>query len=164
MIRSLFRSFFAAVFAAAVFLQAGTATAEAKNLLGTAQDAGTFTILLAGIKSTGLTDVLSGPGPITIFASTDDAFAKLPHDALQNLLKPENKEKLRNILLFHIVDGKATARDFLGKRLEAATMQGGSLLIDATKGVMIENAKLIKADIIADNGYIHVIDTVLIPK
>ena len=71
---------------------------------------------------------------------------------------------MRTILSYHIVDGKATSRDFLGKRLEAATMQGGSVLIDATKGVMIGNAKLIKADITADNGYIHVIDTVMMPK
>jgi uncharacterized surface protein with fasciclin (FAS1) repeats len=164
MIRSLIRPFLTLVFAAGVLLQAGAANAQSKNIIGTAQDAGTFTILLAGIKLTGLTDILSGPGPITIFAPTDDAFAKLPPETYRNLLKPENKEKLRNILLFHIVDGKATARDFLGKRLEAATMQGGSLLIDATKGVMVENAKIIKADIIADNGFIHVIDTVMMPR
>ena len=138
--------------------------AAAKDILGTAQDAGTFTILLAAVKSTGLTQVLMGPGPITVFAPTDDAFAKLPREQLQNLMKPESKEKLRNILLFHLVDGKATSRAFLGKRLEAATMQGGSVLIDATKGVMIDNAKLIKADIVADNGFIHVIDTVMMPK
>jgi len=151
-----------AVFAVLLLGQAGLASA--KDILGTALDAGTFTILLAGIKSTGLTATLSGPGPITIFAPTDDAFAKLPPETLKNLLKPENKEKLRNILMFHLVDGKATARDFLGKRLEAATMQGGSVLIDATKGVTVDNAKVIKADIVADNGFIHVIDTVMIPK
>ncbi len=151
-----------AVFAVLLLGQAGVASA--KDILGTALDAGTFTILLAGIKSTGLTPILSGPGPLTIFAPTDDAFAKLPPETLRNLLKPENKEKLRNILLFHLVDGRATARDFLGKRLEAATMQGGSVLIDATKGVTIDNAKLIKADIVADNGFIHVIDTVMMPK
>lgn len=138
--------------------------AEAKDILGTAQDAGTFTILLAAVRSAGLTEILMAPGPYTIFAPTDDAFAKLPREELQELLKPESKDKLRTILSYHMVDGKATSRDFLGKRLEAATMQGGSVLIDATKGVMIGNAKLIKADIAADNGYIHVIDTVMIPK
>ena len=158
MIRPLIR----VLFAAAILMQA--TAVQAKDIIGTAVDAGTFTILLAGVKSTGLTEILSGPGPITIFAPTDDAFTKLPPETLKNLLKPENKEKLRNILLFHIVDGKAAARDFLGKRLEAATMQGGSLLIDATRGVMVENAKVIKADIIADNGFIHVIDTVMMPK
>ena len=141
-----------------------TASALAKDLIGTAQDSGTFPILLQAVKSTGLTDVLSGPGPITLFAPTDDAFAKLPPGTLKDLLKPESKEKLRKILTYHIVDGKATSRDFLGKRLEAATMEGGSFLIDATKGVTIDNAKLIKADIIADNGFIQVIDTVMMPK
>ena len=138
--------------------------AEAKDILGTAQDAGTFTILLAAVRSSGLTEILMAPGPFTIFAPTDDAFAKLSREDLQELLRPESQDKLRTILSYHIVDGKATSRDFLGKRLEAATMQGGSVLIDATKGVMIGNAKLIKADITADNGYIHVIDTVMMPK
>lgn len=163
-IHTTIRLFLGQVLAVALLTQALTTPALAKDILGTAQDAGTFTILLLAIKSTGLTETLSGPGPITIFAPTDDAFAKLPRESLQNLLKPENKDKLRNILTFHLVDGKATMRDFLGKRLEAATMQGGSLLIDATKGVTVENAKMIKADIVADNGFIHVIDTVMIPK
>ena len=152
--------------AAVGFLAAAicSGAALAKDILGTAQDAGTFTILLGAVKSTGLTEILSGPGPITIFAPTDEAFAKLPAPKLKELLMPENREKLRKILSYHIVDGKATSRDFMGKRLEAATIEGDSLLIDATKGVMIDNAKLIKADIVADNGFIHVIDTVMMPK
>lgn len=150
--------------AALVFTSAAASPARAKDLLGTAQDAGTFTILLGAVKSTGFTDILSAPGPITIFAPTDDAFSKLPPQTLKDLLKPEGKEKLRQLLAYHIVDGKATSRDFLGKRLEAATIEGGSILIDATKTVMIGEAKLIKADIVADNGFIHVIDTVLMPK
>ncbi len=138
--------------------------AGAKDILATAQDAGTFTILLAAVKNGGLTEILSAPGPITLFAPTDDAFAKLPREMLQNLLKPEGKEKLRTILTYHIVDGKATSRDFLGKRLEAATIHGGSLLIDATRSVTVDDAKVIKADIPADNGFIHVIDTVMMPR
>ena len=155
-----------AVVAVAILLVAQClgGAAHAKDILGTAQDAGTFTILLAAVKSTGLTETLSAPGPITIFAPTDDAFAKLPREELRSLLRPESREKLRTILTYHIVDGRATSRDFLGKRLEAATMQGGSLLIDATKSVMIDDAKLVKADIVADNGFIHVIDTVMMPK
>lgn len=151
------------VLLAAVLLVA-PGLARAKDIIGTAQDAGTFTILLATAKAAGLNEILSGPGPLTIFAPTDDAFAKIPREALQNLMKPENKEKLKAILMHHLVDGRATSRDFLGKRLEAATMQGQSLLIDATKGVTVDNAKMIKADIAADNGFIHVIDTVLIPQ
>ncbi len=153
-----------ALFAAALLATVCAARAEAKDILGTVQDAGTFTILLQAVKNTGLTETLSAPGPITIFAPTDDAFAKLGPEKLKDLMKPENKEKLRNILSYHIVDGKAVSRDFLGKRLEAATIQGGSLLIDATKGVTVDNAKMVKADIIADNGFIHVIDTVVMPK
>lgn len=153
-----------AVTAATALALPPAAGALAKDILGTALDAGTFTILLAAVKSTGLTETLSAPGPITVFAPTDDAFSKLPREELQNLLKPENKEKLRTILTYHVVDGKATSRDFLGKRLEAATMQGGSLLIDATKSVTVDNAKVIKADIVADNGFIHVIDNVMMPK
>ena len=141
-----------------------TTAARAKDILGTAQDAGTFTILLATVKAAGLTETLMGPGPLTIFAPTDDAFAKIPRESLQKLMQPENKEKLKAILLHHLVDGKATSRDFLGKRLEAATIGGETLLIDATKGVTVDTAKVIKADIAADNGFIHVIDTVLIPK
>lgn len=162
---SQFRRLIRNVGAAAALCSALTAgSAMAKDILGTAQDAGTFTILLQAVKSTGLGEILSAPGPITIFAPTDDAFAKLPPDTLKDLLKPESKEKLRKILSYHIVDGKATSRDFLGKRLGAATIEGGSVLIDATKGVTIDNAKLIKADIIGDNGFIHVIDAVMMPK
>ena len=158
------RSLLAALLPALVLLMGQPLVAHAKDIIGTAQDAGTFTILLQAMKAAGLNEVLMQPGPITLFAPTDDTFAKLPRESLQNLLRPENKEKLKAILTYHLVDGKATSRDFLGKRLEAATMQGGSLLIDATKGVTVDNAKVIKADIVADNGFIHVIDTVMIPK
>lgn len=157
---------FAAVFAGIVLmtLPGFSGAARAKDIMGTAQDAGTFTILLAAVKAAGLTETLAGPGPLTIFAPTDDAFAKLPRESLQRLMQPDNKAKLKDILVHHLVDGKATSRDFLGKRLEAATMGGQTLLIDATKGVTVDNAKVIKADIVADNGFIHVIDTVLTPK
>ncbi len=138
--------------------------AEAKNIIETAADAGTFTILLAAIRTAGLTETLSAPGPITLFAPTDDAFSKLPKEMLEGLLKPENRERLKTILTYHVVVGKVTSREILGKRLEAATAQGGSLLIDATKGIMVDDAKVVKADIIADNGFIHVIDTVVVPK
>ena len=153
-----------ALLAAALFAALTSPRAEAKDILGTFQDAGTFSILLQAVRGAGLGEVLTAPGPTTIFAPTDDAFAKLPPEMLKDLMKPESKEKLRAILGYHIVDGRATSRDFLGKRLEAATIQGGSLLIDATKGVTVDNAKMVKADIVADNGFIHVIDTVVMPK
>jgi uncharacterized surface protein with fasciclin (FAS1) repeats len=135
-----------------------------KDILGTALDAGTFTIFLAGVKVTGLTDLLSGEGPLTVFAPTDDAFAKLPRGSIQMLLLPENHEKMRAILMHHLVIGRVVARDFLGKRMEAATASGELVLIDATKAVAIGPARLIKADVAAANGVLHVIDTVLIPK
>lgn len=161
MIRSLVAACVGSFF---LFIAVLSGTAQAKDILGTAQDAGTFTIFLAAVKSTGLTETLAGPGPLTVFAPTDDAFAKLPRESLQKLMQSENREKLKKIIIHHLVDGRATSREFMGKRLEAATMDGETLLIDATRGVMVDNAKVIKADIVADNGYIHVIDTVLIPK
>ena len=155
---------FAAVCMASLLGLMGPRAAEAKDLIETAQDAGTFTILLAAVKATGLTPILTGKGPITIFAPTDDAFSKLPRATLEGLFKPENKEKLKDILTYHVVMGKVTSRDVLGKRLEAATAEGGSLLIDGNHGITVDDAKVIKADIVADNGFIHVIDAVVIPK
>ncbi len=147
--------------AAGIFV---SGSAWSKNLLETAADAGTFTIFLAAVKATGLAEPLSQPGPITLLAPTDDAFAKLPKEALEGLLKPENRDKTRKLLSFHIIVGKVTTREIMGKRLEAATVEGGSRLIDATKGIKIDDARVIKADIVADNGYIQVIDTVIMPK
>jgi uncharacterized surface protein with fasciclin (FAS1) repeats len=140
-----------------------SASAQSRDILGTALDAGTFTIFLAGVKSAGLNEFLGGEGPMTVFAPTDDAFAKFPPGTVQVLLRPENRDKLRAILMHHIIVGRVVARDFLGKRMEAATADGALVLIDATKTVMIDTARLIKADIGADNGIIHVIDTVLLP-
>ncbi len=139
------------------------ASAQSRDILGTALDAGTFTIFLAGVKAAGLNEFLGGEGPITIFAPTDDAFAKFPPGTVQVLLRPENRDKLRAVLMHHIILGRVVARDFLGKRMEAATADGALLLIDATKAVMIDTARLIKADIGANNGILHVIDTVLVP-
>lgn len=137
--------------------------AQAKDILETATDAGTFTILLAAVKAAGLGPTLTVKGPMTLFAPTDEAFAKLPKGTMENLIKPENKEKLQHLLTFHLVMGRVTSREFIGKRLEAATAEGGILLIDATKGIMVDDAKVIKADLVADNGFIHVVDTVMIP-
>lgn len=137
---------------------------QAKDIPGTALDAGTFTIFLAAVKAANLGELLAGEGPLTLFAPTDDAFAKLPKGAIQDMLRPENREKTRALLMHHIVAGRVVARDFLGKRMEAAAADGALVLIDATKFVMVDDARLIKADIAADNGIIHVIDTVLMPK
>lgn len=123
-----------------------------------------FNTLVAAVKAAGLVDALKGPGPFTVFAPTDEAFAKLPAGTLENLLKPENKDKLRNILMYHVVAGNVTAKDVM--KLDAAkTIEGGSVKITARDGgVMVNNAHVTKTDIAASNGVIHVIDTVLVPE
>ncbi len=108
---------------------------------------------------------LKGPGPFTVFAPTDAAFAKLPAGTVERLLKPENKAKLVSILTYHVVAGKVMSAGLAGKVTEAKTVEGTTVKIDATKGgVTVNGAKVVKADIAATNGVIHVIDTVLIPK
>jgi uncharacterized surface protein with fasciclin (FAS1) repeats len=126
--------------------------------------AGRFNTLVAAVKAAGLVEALKGPGPFTVFAPTDEAFAKLPQGTLENLLKPENKDALKKILTYHVVAGKVTAKDVV-KLDSAKTLEGGSLTIhQGGGGVMINNANVIKTDIAASNGVIHVIDTVLLPK
>jgi len=152
-----------------LFLLAGaigltiTSSASAADIVDTAVS-GHFNTLVAAVKAAGLVDALKRPGPFTVFAPTDEAFAKLPAGTLENLLKPENKDKLRNILTYHVVSGKVMAKDVMN--LDAAkTLEGGSVKITAgDSGVMVNNAHITKTDIAASNGVIHVIDTVLLPE
>lgn len=126
--------------------------------------AGHFTTLVAAVKAAGLVETLKGPGPFTVFAPTDEAFAKLPPGTLENLLKPENKTQLQNILKYHVVAGKVMAQDVV-KLNTAKTVEGQSIAIKTMNGgVMVDNVHVIKADIIASNGVIHVIDAVMLPK
>ena len=137
--------------------------ASAADIVDTAV-AGHFNTLVAAVKAAGLVDALKGPGPFTVFAPTDEAFAKLPAGTLENLLKPENKEQLKKILTYHVAPGKVMAEDVV-KLSSAKTLEGGSLTIEAGHGgVMVNNARVTKTDIVASNGVIHVIDTVLLPK
>lgn len=123
-----------------------------------------FNILVEAVQSAGLVDALKGPGPFTVFAPTDEAFAKLPPGTLENLLKPENKGMLQKILKYHVVAGLVTSKDVM-KAHSAKTLEGRSLTIDArSSGVMVNNAHVVKTDIAASNGVIHVIDTVLLPE
>jgi uncharacterized surface protein with fasciclin (FAS1) repeats len=125
---------------------------------------GKFNTLVAAIKAAGLVDTLKGPGPFTVFAPTDEAFAKLPAGTLDNLLKPENKEQLKKILTYHVVPGNVMAKDVV-KLHSAKTAQGGDLAIQAgDSGVTVNGAHVTKTDIAATNGVIHVIDTVLLPE
>ena len=132
--------------------------------MDTAVAAGSFNTLVAAVKAAGLVDTLKGTGPFTVFAPTDEAFAKLPAGTVENLLKPENKDKLVAILTYHVVPGNVMAKDAM-KLTSATTVNGAELTIKAGMGtVMVNNAKVIKADIPCTNGVIHVIDTVLLPK
>jgi len=134
------------------------------DIVDTAVSAGSFNTLVAAVKAAGLVDTLKGDGPFTVFAPTDDAFAKLPAGTVDDLLKPENKSKLQAILTYHVVPGKVMAADVTG--IDSAKTVNGQSLSVKTEGdsVMIENAKVIKTDIMCSNGVIHVIDTVVLPK
>ena len=141
-----------------------TYAAPKKNIVETAVAAGDFKTLVAALKAAGLVDTLNGPGPFTVFAPTDAAFAKLPAGTLQDLLKPENKEKLVAILTYHVVAGDVMAKDVV-KMTEAKTLSGKDVKISVRDGkVKINDATVIKADIGCSNGVIHVIDSVLIPQ
>ena len=133
------------------------------DIVATAIGAGQFTTLVAAVKAAGLVETLQGPGPFTVFAPTDEAFKKLPAGTCETLLKPENKAKLAAILTYHVVAGKVLAAD-LGGLTEATTVQGQKVKIDTKHGAKIDNANVTKADIICDNGVIHVIDAVILPK
>jgi uncharacterized surface protein with fasciclin (FAS1) repeats len=152
----------ASVIAAGTFVSA--VAANASNLVQTAVDAGQFKTLVAAVQAAGLGVALSGPGPFTVFAPTDEAFAKLPAGTVEDLLKPENREKLVAILTYHVIPGKVMAGDVAGKKLNVATLQGDDLAVDAMSGgVMINGATVTAADIEASNGVIHIVDQVILP-
>jgi len=132
------------------------------DIVDTALSAGNFSTLAAALGAAGLIEALKSDGPFTVFAPTDEAFAKIPPQTLGELLQPENKERLTAILTYHVVPGKVTARDVANLN-SAITLQGQALKISKQDGVQINNAKVIAPDIEATNGVIHVIDTVLMP-
>jgi len=133
-----------------------------KSIVETAVSAGTFNTLVTAVKAADLVEVLSGPGPFTVFAPTDDAFDKLPEGTIAKLL--ENKDKLKAILTYHVVPGKVMASDVVNLK-SAKTVNGQQITIKVKGGiVMVDNAKVVKTDIDCTNGVIHVIDTVILPK
>ena len=132
-----------------------------KTIVETAVAAGSFETLVAAVKAAGLVDVLSGEGPFTVFAPTDEAFAKLPDGTVEALL--QDTEKLTAILTYHVVAGKVMSSDVAGLT-SATTVQGGDLSIDTSYGVKINDAKVLQTDLVARNGVVHVIDKVLIPS
>ena len=170
MTRSQFHSIvltFAAMVATIGFLARPTVAkadeSAKKDIVDTAVAAGNFKTLAAALKAAGLIDTLKGAGPFTVFAPTDEAFAKLPAGTVESLLKPENKEKLAAILTYHVVPAKAMAKDVAGMS-SADTVNGKSVKLSAKDGkVMVNDATVTQADVAASNGVIHVIDTVLLP-
>ena len=150
---------------AIVAVSSGIAPASAADIVDTAVKAGKFNTLATALKAGGLIETLKGPGPFTVFAPTDDAFKKLPAGTVESLLKPENKAQLVKILTYHVVPGKVMSASLAGKKTEAKTVEGASVVVDATMGgVKVNDATVTTADVAADNGVIHIIDTVLMPK
>jgi len=133
------------------------------DIVDTAVAAGGFETLVAAVQAAGLVDTLKSAGPFTVFAPTNDAFAKLPDGVVADLLKPENKAKLQAILTYHVVAGKVMAADVV-KLTSAKSVQGQELTIDTTAGVKLNGANVVKTDIVCSNGVIHVIDSVVLPK
>ena len=147
-----------ALFITAITLAA--ASVQAKDIVDTAAAAGEFNTLAAALQKAGLVDTLKGKGPYTVFAPTDAAFAKVPKDQLDALLA--DKDKLTKVLTYHVVPGKVLAKDV--KAGQVKTVQGGALTVSTSGGVRVDDANVVKTDIVADNGVIHVIDSVVLPK
>jgi len=142
---------------------ATAADAPTKDIVDTAVAAGSFTTLAKALEAAGLVETLKGEGPFTVFAPTDEAFAKLPAGTLETLLKPENRAKLTRLLTYHVVPGRIMAADVV--KLHSATAVSGDTIAIATHGggVTVDNAHVVKTDIAATNGVIHVIDAVILP-
>ena len=153
----------AAVVLAATVQSAWGAANGSQDIVSVAAGAGSFNTLVAAVKAAGLVETLQGAGPFTVFAPTDEAFAKLPAGTIESLLKPENKQKLVSILTYHVVPGKVMSADLTTSKVK--TVNGQELAIRVGgDGVMANNAHVVTADVAASNGVIHVIDTVVLPQ
>ena len=162
------KTFAFATVAAVVLTVAASGTtavrAETRDVVDTAIAAGSFKTLAKALDAAGLVTTLKGAGPFTVFAPTDEAFAKLPDGTLETLLKPENKDKLRRILTYHVVAGKVVASDVV-KLQSAKAVSGDTITVKVEDGVVhVDNATVTSADVLASNGVIHVIDSVIVPK
>jgi uncharacterized surface protein with fasciclin (FAS1) repeats len=163
----LMNTFALGTLAALVITAAATTApvnAQTRNVVDTAVAAGSFTTLAAALQAADLVTTLKGQGPFTVFAPTDEAFAALPAGTVENLLKPENKAMLRRLLTYHVVPGRVMAADIV-TLTSAKAVSGDTLTIDTSNGgVMVDGARVVKTDIAASNGVIHVIDAVVMPK
>ncbi len=136
---------------------------DRKNIIETASQAGKLNTFEKAIMAAGLTETLKGAGPFTVFAPTDEAFAKLPQDKLNELLKPENKDRLTTVLKYHVIPGKIMSKE-VGNLKTAKTTQGQELRIESKDGVRINDARVVQPDFEASNGVLHLIDSVLMPQ
>jgi uncharacterized surface protein with fasciclin (FAS1) repeats len=162
--KTIVKTFVSVVFVALSSLALAMSHGGKKDIVDTAVAAGSFNTLVAAVQAAGLVDTLKSKGPFTVFAPTDAAFAKLPAGTVENLLKPENKDQLVAVLTYHVISGKVMSADIAGKALNAATVQGQSVAINATgSAVTVDAATVVSVDIEASNGVIHVIDTVILP-
>tara|TARA_B100000686_G_scaffold251345_1_gene261795 strand:+ start:746 stop:1222 length:477 start_codon:yes stop_codon:yes gene_type:complete len=146
--------------AASLFI---VADSQAGDIVDVAASNKSFSTLVAAVKAAGLVETLKGEGPYTVFAPTNEAFAKLPKGTLESLLKPENKQKLVAILTYHVVPGKVMAKDVKSGKVKTASGSSFKMKV-SKKGVWVDKAKVVATDVKADNGVIHVIDTVILPK
>jgi uncharacterized surface protein with fasciclin (FAS1) repeats len=158
----MIRRTFIALTAATAFAMPAYADNHSKDIVDTAVGAGSFTTLVAAVEAAGLVDTLKGAGPFTVFAPTDAAFAALPAGTVEDLLKPENKDKLTAILTYHVVAGKVMSTD-LKEGMKAATVNGAEITITLDGGAKVNGATISGADVAASNGVIHVIDSVILP-
>lgn len=158
----MLRRMFIALTASTLLAAPAFADGHTKDIVDTAVGAGSFTTLVAAVEAAGLVETLKGPGPFTVFAPTDAAFAALPAGTVEDLLKPENKDKLVAILTYHVLPGKVMSTD-LSEGLKAATVQGDEVTITLEGGPKVNGAAISTADIEATNGVIHVIDAVILP-
>ena len=155
---------FAGVAALAALVAGCAPMATQPDIVDIAASSDQFGTLVAAVQAAGLVDTLKGPGPFTVFAPTNAAFAALPPGTVDSLLRPENRDQLVSILTYHVVPGAVTSDQLAGQRLDVATVQGQAVHIDGRNGVHVNNARVTQADILASNGVIHRIDRVLLPR
>ncbi|MDJ1016238.1 MAG: fasciclin domain-containing protein [Paracoccaceae bacterium] len=136
---------------------------DGEDIVDIAVSKSQFSTLVTALQAAGLVETLRGDGPFTVFAPTNDAFDKLPAGTVENLLLPENKDQLVSILTYHVLPGAVRSGDLVGRKLSATTVQGSSVRIDGTDGVTVDGASVVVPDVIATNGVVHVIDSVILP-
>ena len=159
--RTLFRALGAGALALTIAACAPTTTTP--DIVEIASSNDQFSTLVAAVSAADLVGTLQGPGPFTLFAPTNEAFAALPAGTVESLLLPENRDQLVAVLTYHVVPGAVTSDQLAGQRVDVATVQGATVAVNGTNGVRVNNARVTQADIIASNGVIHRIDRVLLP-